>query len=161
MTTSKMTPTYSTMDSTMTEALVGNCYGDEKADAWFPTTYNGGRPNVMFQQLLPDIQYALIKCHSCPIRKECLEEGLKPVNLGYGIWGGKFAGERIMMARERKIDYLVPMYNKGRALPPREGISWPEPYDGITAKEEKNALEFYQRISNYLRYELSRVRANA
>ena len=39
------------------EPLLGNCHGDERADAWFPTTYNGGRPNVMFRNLLPDIKY--------------------------------------------------------------------------------------------------------
>lgn len=159
MTTSKMTPTYSTMDSTMTETPVGNCYGDEKADAWFPTTYNGGRPNVMFQKLLPDIQYALIKCGSCPIREKCLEEGMKPINLAQGIWGGKFAGERIMMARARKINYLLPMNNKGRALPPREGISWPKPADGITMQEEEDAIMFHQRALRYLSSELSQIRA--
>lgn len=138
-----------------TEPILGNCHGDEKADAWFPTTFNGGRPNVMFRNLLPDIKYALKKCNSCPVSKRCLEEGMRPVNLAQGIWGGKFAGERILMARERNVNYLVPEHNRGRRTGPRSGDAWPEPFDGITMQEEEDALLFYERVSRYLGEELS------
>ena len=138
------------------EPIVGNCHGDERADAWFPTTYNGGRPNVMFRKLLPDIQYALTNCNSCPVRERCLEEGMKPVNLAQGIWGGKFAGERILMARKRNINYIVPVNNKGRKTGKRNGDAFPEPFDGITMQEEEDALLFYERVLRYLRPELPR-----
>lgn len=158
MKSSKKTLTYGGMQSMKSKEIVGNCHGDERADAWFPTTYNGGRPEVMFRNLLPDIQYALSKCDSCPIREKCLEEGMKPVNLALGIWGGKFAGERILMARERGINYLVPLFNKGRKTGPRVGDAWPEPVNGITMQEEEDALLFHQRVLRYLGSELRRER---
>jgi len=135
--------------------MIGNCHKDENADAWFPTTYNGGRPNVMFRKLLPDIKYALGKCKTCPIREKCLEEGMKPVNLAYGIWGGKFAGERILMAKERGDDYLQPVHNKGRKLEARTGEIWPVYSDRITMQQEEDAILFYERVMYYLQPELA------
>ena len=134
----------------MNNQVLGNCHGDANPEAWFPTTYNGGRASVMFKTLLPNIEYALEKCNSCPVRERCLEEGMKPINLGLGIWGGKFAGERILMARERGIDYSMPEYNKGRKLSQRRDYAWPEPFDGITLQEEEDALLFHERVSHYL-----------
>ena len=151
-----MTLTSGMTHSSKSETLLGNCYGDERADAWFPTTYNGGRPNVMFRNLLPDIQYALNKCKSCPLREKCLEEGMKPMNRAQGIWGGKFAGERILMARERGIDYIVPPANRGRVLGPRSGDVYPVQVDGITMQEEEDAILFYERAVKYLGPEIER-----
>ena len=150
------TLTASTIHGSKTNLALGNCHGDANPDAWFPTTYNGGRPNVMFRNLLPDIKYALEKCNSCPVRKKCLEEGMRPVNLSQGIWGGTFAGQRIFMARDRHIDYLTPEGNRGRRLPRRSGDAWPEPYDGITMQEEEDALLFYDRVLYYVGDELSK-----
>lgn len=153
-----MTQTAGMTLSSKNEPLVGNCYGDEKADAWFPTTYNGGRPNVMFKNLWPDIQYALSKCNSCPLREKCLEEGMRPMNLAQGIWGGKFAGERILMARERGMNYIVPLANRGRVLGPRSGDVYPVQVDGITMQEEEDAILFHERVLRYLGPELQEER---
>jgi hypothetical protein len=149
-----MTQTVGMTLSSKNEPVVGNCYGDENADAWFPTTYNGGRPNVMFRNLLPDIQYALDKCKSCPLKENCLEEGMRPMNLAQGIWGGKFAGERILMARERDMNYIVPFANRGRVLGPRSGDVYPVQADGITMQEEEDAILFHERVVRYLGPEL-------
>jgi len=40
---------------------------------------------------------AIELCNKCPIRTNCLNEGLKDENLDYGIWGGLLPGERILM----------------------------------------------------------------
>jgi hypothetical protein len=45
-----------------------------------------------------EVNLAIDICKSCDIKEQCLEEGMKPENLYYGIWGGLLAYERILNA---------------------------------------------------------------
>lgn len=75
--------------------LRGNCTGDEFPDTWFPELDNNRPSQTRLKALAQDIKYAQAKCADCPIKVECLAEGMKTNNLPFGIWGGKLAGERI------------------------------------------------------------------
>lgn len=133
----------------MISQLRGNCTNDENPDAWFPTVPNGGRPDTILRRMVPEIKYAINMCRSCPIQEKCLEEGMKPENLAYGIWGGILAGQRIAMAKEQGIDYRVHPQNKGRKVGPRyEGDV--EPSRKVTSDEEESATLFLTRIRPYL-----------
>lgn len=133
----------------MISQIVGNCTGDANPDAWFPTVPNGGRPSTILRRMVPEIKYAMDKCNSCPKKDECLEEGLKPINLAYGIWGGVLAGDRIAMADESGTDYMVAPYNKGRTVGVA-GESYIEGSHKLTHAEKESAVMFAQRIKPYL-----------
>ena len=133
----------------MISQLRGLCTDDENPDAWFPTVPNGGRPATILKNMAPEIKYAIGLCSSCPIQEKCLEEGMKPENLAYGIWGGRLAGQRIAMAKEQGIDYRVHPQNKGRKVGARyEGDIGPS--RKVTADEEEAAILFATRIRPYL-----------
>lgn len=129
--------------------LAGACTGDENPDAWYPTIPNGGKPDTILRRMLPELKYALNKCNSCQIKDECLEEGMKPINLGNGIWGGVLAGDRIAMADELGMDYMVPAYNRGRTttIP---GQSYIEGTHRLTVAEKRTALSLSTRIKPLL-----------
>lgn len=47
---------------------------------------------------------ALEYCKDCPVRNECLQQGLEKENLVPGIiWGGLFSLERIKMAKNKSL----------------------------------------------------------
>lgn len=127
----------------------GNCTGDSNPDAWFPTVPNGGRPSTILRRMVPEIKYAINKCNSCPQKDKCLEEGIKPENLAYGIWGGLLAGERIAIADERGTDYMVAPYNRGRTVSVAGG-SYMEGTHKLTYAEKESAVAFAERIKPYL-----------
>jgi hypothetical protein len=79
------------------DALRGNCAGSVYPDAWFPEMRAGTPSKRTVNRLSYTVKYALSKCADCPIKKECLDEGMKPENIAYGIWGGFLAGERLAM----------------------------------------------------------------
>ena len=134
----------------MISQLQGNCTSDDNPDAWFPTLQeSGGDAKTLFARMVPEIKYAIGLCSSCPVQDRCLEEGMKPENLAFGIWGGRLAGQRIAMARERGIDYRVHPANKGR----KTGLKnrgYMENERKVTSNEEKAALLFTARIRPYL-----------
>ena len=133
----------------MSEPIIGACSGDANPDAWFPTVPNGGRPSTILRRMVPEIKYALKICSTCTKKEECFEEGMKPVNLGNGIWGGVLAGDRIAIADERRMDYMVPKYNKGRTttIP---GESYMEGTHKLTILEKEVAISLSTRIKPYL-----------
>ena len=87
-----MTQTANTTHGSRTEPSLGNCYGDENPDAWFPEIPQGRRSERSIVNLVAETRRAIVLCNSCPKQAECLDEGMKPKNLPYGIWGGKLAG---------------------------------------------------------------------
>jgi hypothetical protein len=133
----------------MSKEELGNCHGDANPDAWFPTVPNGGRPSTILRRMVPEIKYALNLCNTCTKKSDCLEEGLKPVNLAYGIWGGLLAGERIAIADERGDDYMVAPFNRGRTVF-ENGMSYIEGTHKLTMDEKEVALSFAARIKPYL-----------
>lgn len=131
-----------------TSGIIGTCTTDTNPDAWYPTPFNGGRPAVMFRSLVPEIKRAIGICNDCPKKQECLEEGLKPINLAHGIWGGVLAGDRIAMADAMGIDSAVPPYNKGR--PHGKAGTYIDDDHLLTSDEREYAVKFSANIKPYL-----------
>ena len=94
------------------EMIRGNCTGDANPDAWYPEV-GRGRPTP--SRLIPvgkEAGRAIALCNSCPKQEECLDEGMKPENLPFGIWGGMLAGERVIVSGKR----FNKLSDEGRAL---------------------------------------------
>ena len=78
--------------------MKGLCSTHPQPDMWFPEQPKG-RPTMAKRKRLADsAMLAIGICQDCPIKAECLAEGMKPENIEHGIWGGMLAGERILMA---------------------------------------------------------------
>ena len=90
----------------------GNCTGDENPDAWFPELGRGSPSDSKMLRLATEVRRAIGECHTCPKQEECLDEGMKPNNLPFGIWGGMLAGERVMMTGK----FFTKMSDEGKAL---------------------------------------------
>lgn len=74
-------------------------------ETWFPEIPQG-RPNIaIVKNLAKQVKFALEICDTCPAKWKCEEEGMKPENLPYGIWGGKLAGERLVEAGYQLQDF--------------------------------------------------------
>lgn len=78
--------------------------------------YNYPRPDDKDgrEETILQVYVALGYCETCPVRKECLAEGLKPDNLHAGsIWGGMLFVQRRRLAgkkvapRNYKEDWLM------------------------------------------------------
>lgn len=77
----------------------GKCASDTNPDAWFPDIVGKARPSR--KRLLPiaqEAKRAIDICNACPTKDKCLEAGMDPLNLSYGIWGGTLPPERHAMA---------------------------------------------------------------
>ena len=107
-----MTLTANTTHGSRTEPSLGNCYGDENPDAWFPDIPQGARSEKSTANLVAETRRALALCNSCPKKVACLEEGMRHENLGFGIWGGMLAGERVMLSGKT----FTKLSDQGRAL---------------------------------------------
>jgi len=131
------------------EMINGNCTGDTNPDAWYPEQPNGGNSRTVIRQIVPEVNRAIGLCNTCPEQDKCLDEGLKPVNLAFGIWGGLLPGERILIAEQRGDDIMVDSSRPRRTVGPQG-----DAYDGTMQKlrqdERRNALSFLDRIRPYL-----------
>lgn len=85
--------------------MEGLCTQHPNPDLWFEDSgdlfekrLGSKNPNIKFQERLDNMLEAMAICTKCPIRVDCLAEGMKEENLDYGIWGGTHPGERILMA---------------------------------------------------------------
>ena len=81
----------------------GNCNYHPNPDIWFASEVNflgrrGSPSPAQIEQKFIQSAEALRLCKSCPIKQECLDEGMRKENLDYGIWGGMLAGERLLQA---------------------------------------------------------------
>lgn len=74
-------------------------------ELWFPEMPVGLAGRHKMRVLRDNTNKAVEICAACPIKAECLEEGMKEENLPYGIWGGLMAGERIMRTGRNREDY--------------------------------------------------------
>ncbi len=57
--------------------LNGNCTGDENPDWWFPEVPTGRSEPEKIKRVASQINYALQLCATCPVKDECLAEGMK------------------------------------------------------------------------------------
>ena len=79
----------------------GLCTGHDNPDLWFSEIESDskGRPsNAELRVAINNSRQALAICKVCPVKDECLTEGMKPENLDHGIWGGTLTGERVVLA---------------------------------------------------------------
>jgi hypothetical protein len=51
-------------------------------------------PEEVFAEEPHRIEKAKERCTPCPVRIQCLREGLQPHNIEYGVWGGTTPEER-------------------------------------------------------------------
>ena len=104
----------------------GNCTGDANPDWWFPELPTGAPSDETIKAIAEQTNYALKLCSSCPVKEECLAEGMKTEtfrngsiagwgNLPYGIWGGLMAAERLEIAGVKREHYPP----RSRAVPVR------------------------------------------
>ena len=142
------------------EMIKGNCTGDENPDAWFPELGRGNPSDSKMLRLATEVRRAIGECHTCPNQVECLEEGMKPKNLSHGIWGGRLPGERLIMADEQGIDYMV----QGRTLGTRspvgvmtdterkqtKGYVVIKEDEGVTLQSKRVAINFLNRIRPWI-----------
>ena len=110
--TTELTPIVSMTHGSKIEQIIGNCHKDSNPDAWFPDVPQGARSERSTAKLVAETRRALALCNSCPKKAECLEEGMEHENLGFGIWGGMLAGERVMLSGET----FTKLSDQGRAL---------------------------------------------
>ena len=101
-----------TTNSLRAEEQLGNCYGDDNPDAWFPDVPQGAFGAKKQAIIGAEMRRAIALCNSCPKKKACLQEGMKNENLGYGIWGGMLAGERVILSGRT----FTKLSDQGRAL---------------------------------------------
>lgn len=141
--------------------IKGNCTGDENPDAWFPEPPQGRPSDADMIALASETRRAIAECYACPNQAECLDEGMLPKNLSYGIWGGRLAGERLIMADEQGIDYMVEGRARGTAVhrPVNsehvgrgrvKGTIVIKEDERVTAEAKRNALHFLNRIRPWI-----------
>lgn len=90
----------------------GLCTKSANPDAWFPDVPKGAPTPRKLIPLGKAVSEAIALCNSCPAQDDCLDEGMKPENLAFGIWGGILAGERVIMTGRR----FTKLSDEGRAL---------------------------------------------
>ena len=98
----------------------GNCTGDANPDWWFPELPRNRISARALEVLTSQTKYALQLCASCPVKTECLAEGMKTEtmrgkvvawgNLPFGIWGGTMPYERLEMVG------ITPRTSSGEAV---------------------------------------------
>ena len=136
----------------MNAAIIGNCTGDSNPDAWFPELTRGNPSDTKMLALATEVRRAIGECHACPNQAECLEEGMQPKNLSYGIWGGRLAGERMLMADEQGIEYMVTGRTRGtahsRGINKRSVVIKED--ERVTVEAKRNALRFLKNIRPWI-----------
>jgi hypothetical protein len=87
----------------------GNCNNHPDPDLWhYENTRSKKEQKLQVQRSVE----AVIICHLCPVRNECLEEGLEPENIQYwggwgSIWGGLLMSERYKLLKNRDNPEIV------------------------------------------------------
>jgi hypothetical protein len=84
-----------------------------------------------------------------------------PKNLPYGIWGGRLAGERLLMADARGIKYMVEGRTRGirsavgivddTGRGASRGFVVIKQNDKVTVEEKRNALNLLRRLTPWIR----------
>lgn len=162
MSAMKPTQISGTTNSSRTEEQLGNCYGDDNPDAWFPEPSRGGPSQAKMRALGLETSRAIILCKACPKQEACLEEGMKPKNLPYGIWGGRLAGERLLLADAKGIDYMVNGRTNGEYVHTGDvekrvgkgrykGSVVIKEVEGVTVEEKRSALNLLRLLKPWIK----------
>lgn len=78
--------------------MKGVCSTYPNPDLWFPEMPQGKSSRAAYAAMVGRVNLAVSMCNRCPVKTECLVEGMRLENIEHGIWGGMLAGERILMA---------------------------------------------------------------
>ena len=109
-----MTQTDYMTDSMMTN-IVGTCATHIDPDMWFPEFTAGPITENRARAMAWQVKDAVDLCNACPIKIQCLSEGMKNENIDHGIWGGLTAGERLLSTGRVRGDYAI-QSDKGKAI---------------------------------------------
>lgn len=111
------------MTGSLTTNVRGICADHINPDMWF-VEFGSGRPShAKFLAVVDESKQAVELCNACPIKAECLAEGMQDDNLPYGIWGGLHAGERLMKLGHVRSDFAK-QSEKGKAMDLYERIKF-------------------------------------
>lgn len=136
----------------------GNCTGDANPDAWFPELTRGNPSDTKMLALATEVRRAIGECYTCTNQAECLEEGMQPKNLSYGIWGGRLAGERMLMADEQGIEYMTTGRTTGTGYAPPSNLERSgrgrhiviKEDERVTIQAKRNAFRFLRKIRPWI-----------
>ena len=78
--------------------MKGVCSTYPNPDLWFPEMPQGRSSRVAYGKMVDNVSLAISICNRCPVKTECLAEGMALDNIEHGIWGGMLASERIRLA---------------------------------------------------------------
>jgi hypothetical protein len=78
--------------------MKGVCSTYPNPDLWFPEQPQGKPSRAGTAKMVSQVNLAVSMCNRCPVKAECLIEGMREENIEHGIWGGMLAGERIILA---------------------------------------------------------------
>lgn len=83
----------------------GLCASHPMPDLWWYDYPHRSRSEER-KQTIVKISIALDYCQECPVRKECLQEGLKTENMHLGsIWGGMIYSERDALLKSKPVGH--------------------------------------------------------
>lgn len=87
----------------------GNCTGHPDPDLWHYE--NSAHSDEQQLQVLRSVE-AIELCHQCPVKAQCLQQGLEPENIqdwgGWGtIWGGLLTSERYRLVYKSDNSQIV------------------------------------------------------
>lgn len=78
------------------------CHEHDDPDLWYSEGSDnegrGGNVETRMANNMARSYEALRICVACPSKDSCAKEGMREENLGFGIWGGTMAGERLIQA---------------------------------------------------------------
>jgi len=83
----------------------GLCASHPMPDLWWYDYPHRSKTEERSQTIVK-ISIALDYCQDCPVRKECLKEGLKTENMHLGsIWGGMIYSERDALVKGKPVGH--------------------------------------------------------
>ena len=125
----------------MTKVLIGSCTGHKEPNLWYLNLPRGKPSERQKRTLLDKVERARSICNECPIQSPCLDKGMEPENLSFGMWGGLLAGERIEGAVKRGMDFRSkPCLVKGD---PRSEAGF------VRADDEADAMLFLEKVREW------------
>ncbi len=92
-----------------------SCSGHPDPELWWYAFHKHSDENQLQVLRLAE---AITICNGCPVKAECLQQGLEPENLEHkGVWGGMMMSERVLLKypkRTRILNYDGRMRNQVR-----------------------------------------------
>lgn len=89
----------------MTTSNETACSEHINPDMWFPTLRPGIRHSRANLAILDEINEAKALCSDCPIRQQCLEDGMQEDDIIFGIRGGLLPAERLILSGRKKSEF--------------------------------------------------------